>query len=168
VGAGQIIPRRFIMAVKNPASRTILPESKADIQAKLTDIRGKLAFLMSLKGADIQALVKAGVDYTPFLEKAQAAVDAYSDHKSGMMKSNGSRKDNKAADELASMVAQINRLAESVQKTHDSVGSDKMVAALEEYEAKHRADIAAGRVRASALPPEWIAGATVPGAKPKK
>jgi len=45
------------MATQNLVSATIAPDAKADILAKLADIRGKLTFLMSLKPSDIQSMV---------------------------------------------------------------------------------------------------------------
>jgi len=65
------------MATQNLVSASITPETKADILAKLADIRAKLDFLMSLKTGDTQSLIKVGNNYAPFLEKVNATLDSY-------------------------------------------------------------------------------------------
>ncbi len=90
-----------------------------DARSALTDIREKLAFLMSLKGADIQALAPDGA--------AASAV--------------------RADAELERLVERISTLAARVDRSLSSVDSEAMAAALAGYATRHSA--AAGRVAAS-------------------
>lgn len=96
-------------------------EQKAAIDARsaLTDIREKLAFLISLKGADIQALAPAGA------AASAERVDA----------------------QLERLVERINALAVRVDRSLSSVDSEAMAAALAGYATRHSA--AAGRGAAS-------------------
>jgi hypothetical protein len=129
------------MATQNLVSASIAPETKADILAKLADIRAKLNFLMSLKPSDIQSMVKVGSNYAPFLDQAHAALEAYPDIVAKMFNREEFRKDYQLGKDLTAIVDQMKQLTESLENTLTAVNSDAMVAALQVYTAvKHNAD----------------------------
>lgn len=101
--------------------------------AELAAVRAKLAFLVTLKGTDIEAMVRDGNKYAATLDKAQTAA------------------------ELTRLVERINKLAAGVQKSLSSVDSEKMAAVLEGYAAQHPSDT----LPVTASTAEWITGAMV-------
>jgi hypothetical protein len=141
------------MENQNQAS-TITPQEKADVQAKLAEISGKLAFLRSLKGSDIEAMV----------EDANSYIAAYPALLSRLSSRGQVHLDSKLSHELETLVARINQLAESVQNILTAVDAETMARALEQYEAAHK-EPQTGR---KGLSGEWIAGATVAGGSPSK
>jgi len=129
------------MATQNLVSATIAPETKADILAKLADIRGKLTFLMSLKSADIQSLIKVGNNYAPFLDKASATLEAHPEIVTTVFSKEEFRRDYQLGKDLSVLVDQMKQLTESLENTLTAANSDAMVAALQVYQAvKFHAD----------------------------
>jgi hypothetical protein len=129
------------MAIQNLVSASIAPDTKADILSKLTDIRGKLNFMMSLKPSDIQSMVKVGNNYAPFLDKAYATLEAYPDIVTKTFNQEEFRKDYQLGKDLTIIVDQMKQLTESLENTLTAANSDTMIAALEVYTAvKQHAD----------------------------
>ncbi|MFA6504613.1 MAG: hypothetical protein WCT14_00875 [Treponemataceae bacterium] len=123
------------MAMQNLVSASITPEAKADILAKIAEIRGRLDFLLSLNAEEIQSIVKVGTNYAPFLDKAYQAVNDHPEVMARMFNTEEFKKDYHLSKDLGIIVAQINQLHTSVQNTLTAVNSDAMMAALEVYAA---------------------------------
>ena len=123
------------MATQNLVSASLSPEAKADIMAKLEDIRRQLAFLLSLNPGDIQGLFKAGNGYAPFLDKAYTAVSQHPGIMPAVFDVDEFRKDYALSRDLGAIVSQVNQLAEGLNNTMIAVNSDTMAGSLEVYAA---------------------------------
>ena len=87
------------------------PDAVSDARSALNDIHGKLAFLASIKEADIQALAAEG----------------------------GLASEARTGAELRRLVERINRLAERVDRSLSSADSAAMAAVLAGYATRHSA-----------------------------
>jgi hypothetical protein len=123
------------MASQNLVSAVITPEKKAELLALIGEIGKKLDFLTSLGRSDIQALVKVGNSYSPFLEKAWRAVNDHPDIMPKLFNLEEFNNDYLLAKNLADIGEQLKTLSEAVQNTLLAASSDTMVGALEVYAA---------------------------------
>ncbi len=123
------------MASQNLISATLAPETKTDVMQKLADIKSKLDFLLTLQASEIQGLFKAGNGYAPFVEKAYNAINTHPQIMSGVFDLEEFKKDYILSKDLATIVNQIDQLADSLNNTLIAVNSDSMAGALEVYAA---------------------------------
>jgi len=121
------------MASQNLVSATLSAETKAEITARIAEIRSRLGFLISLDAPEIMSLVKVGKGFALFLEKAHGVVTAHPDILPGVFDVNEFKKDYQLSQDLAVIVSQVNELAEGLNNTLTAVNSDAMNAALEVY-----------------------------------
>jgi hypothetical protein len=124
------------MVMRKKVAVVISQTTKAEILASLTEIRGKLAFLTTLKASDIQSMLRVGRDrihprdrMTAIGGSAQAGLPQSGDQ---------SPEDNRLSRDLAVLVAEINRLAEKLQEDLSEVNAETMIAALGTYAALKR------------------------------
>jgi hypothetical protein len=123
------------MSTQNLVSAALTPETKAEILQKLTEIKTKLDFLLSLQPDDIKGLFKAGNGYYPFIDRAYSTVNEHPEILPTVFNAAEFTKDYILSKELTPIVNQINELAEGLQKTLTAVNSDALAAALEVYAA---------------------------------
>lgn len=123
------------MPKQNLVSAVLSPEAKAEVLAKLQEIRDKLDFRLSLDAGDIQTIFKVGNSYIPFLDKAHAVVIDHPGIMPIVFDLDEFRNDYQLSKDLLVIVNQVNQLAESLQKTLMAVNSDAMNGALEIYKA---------------------------------
>ena len=123
------------MAVQNLISAVLPAETKTEVIQKLTDIRSKLSFLLSLQSDEIQGLFKAGNGYAPFMEKAYNAANSHPEILPPVFDSAEFKKDFQLSKDLTTIVDMANELTESLQNTLIAVNSDTMTAALDVYSA---------------------------------
>jgi hypothetical protein len=129
------------MAMQNLVSAAITSETKADILAKIAEIRTKLDFLTSMSNQDLQGLFKVGNNFAPFLEKARDSANANPDIMSRVFNLEEFNRDYQLLKDLTAIGNQLKQLSDAVQNTLQAVGSDAMAEALEVYAAvKHNAD----------------------------
>ncbi len=129
------------MAMQNLVSATMSSEAKAEVLRCLADIKRNLAFLASIKAADVRSLVKAGNGYAPLLDKASVALDQHPEIMPAVFPIQEFRRDYQLYKDLAPIAAQVEELAESIEKTMIALASDTMVETLEIYHAvKQNAD----------------------------
>ena len=123
------------MASQNLVSATLSPETKAEITARIAEIRSRLKFLVTLDASEIMSLVKVGNGFAPFLDKAYGVVTTHPDILPGVFDVNEFKKDYQLSQDLSAIVSQVNELAESLNNTFTAVSSDAMTAALDVYAA---------------------------------
>jgi hypothetical protein len=121
------------MASQNLVSASLAPEAKADVLAKIAEIGKELDFLKSLNSDEIQALVKVGNGFAPFLEKAHRAVNDHPDIMPRVFDLPEFNKDYQLFKDLSDISGRLQALSEGVQNTLLAAGSDAMVGALEIY-----------------------------------
>jgi hypothetical protein len=154
------------MASQNLVSATISPEAKAEILGKLGEVRQRLDFLKSLDRGEIQALVKVGNGFAPFLEKAYRAVNDHPDIMPRLFDLGEFNNDYLLFKDLTDIGEQLKSLSEAVQNTLLAVGSDAMVGALEIYAAiKSGSDRVPGLKVASGEMMEFFKKAKAKGAQ---
>ena len=123
------------MASQNLISASLAAETKTDVLQKLSDIKTKLDFLLTLQPDQIKGLFKVGNGYAPFVEKAYNAINAHPQIMAGVFDSDEFKKDYTLSKDLTSIVNQIDQLADSLNNTLIAVNSDAMAGALEVYAA---------------------------------
>jgi hypothetical protein len=123
------------MASQNLVSATLAPEAKAEVIAKIAEIRKRLDFLKSLSPEEIQALVKVGNGFSPFLEKAHRVVNDHPDIMPKLFDLTEFNADYQLFKDLVDIGEQLKALSEGVQNTLLAAGSDAMMGALEIYAA---------------------------------
>jgi len=121
--------------MQNLVSASLTPEVKNEITQKLSEIKSKLNFLLTLQADEIQGLMKAGNTYAPFVEKAYHVVNTHPEILPQVFKLEEFKQDYLLSQDLAVISDQINQLAESITNTMFAVRSDTMVEALEVYTA---------------------------------
>ena len=123
------------MAAQNLVSASIDAQTKTDILQKLSDIKSKLGFLLTLQPDEIQSIFKAGNGYAPFIEKAHNAVNGHPEIMSGVFDAEEFKRDFQLSKDLTAISDQVNQLADSLQNTMLAVNSDALAAALDVYSA---------------------------------
>jgi len=120
---------------QNLISASLPAEDAADVQQNLAAAKAKLRFLLSLQTEDVVTLFKVGNAYLPFIDKAYQTMVAHPEIIPPVFNQEEFIQDYNLLSTLRPIFAQINELAESIQKTFTAVGSDALVAALEIYSA---------------------------------
>jgi hypothetical protein len=129
------------MTTQNLISATLADDTKNDILQKLTDIRSKLDFLITLDTAQVRSLFKAANGYAPFIEKAYAVSTAHPDILPAVLNVGEFQKDFALIQALTPIQIQVNELAESLRDTLLAANSDALAQSLEIYAAvKQHAD----------------------------
>lgn len=123
------------MAVQNLVSATIAPETKAEILKSLADVRGKLDFLLSLRGAEVSALFKAGKEMVPFVDACHDVVQSSPEILSGVFNRAEFDRDWQLSRDLAQITEAVTGLSQALTDTLVAVRSDTLVAALDVYAA---------------------------------
>jgi len=123
------------MTTQNLISATLAEETKTEILQKLTDIRSKLDFLITLDANQVRALFKAANGYAPFIEKAYAVSLAHPDILPKVLNVDEFKKDYGLIQALTPIQTQVNELAESLRNTLLAANSDALSQALEVYAA---------------------------------
>jgi hypothetical protein len=123
------------MTMQNLISATLADETKTDILQKLSDIRSKLDFLITLDANQVRALFKAANGYAPFIEKAYAVSTAHPDILPKVLNMDEFKKDYGIIQSLTPIQTQVNELAESLRNTLLAANSDALSQALEVYAA---------------------------------
>jgi hypothetical protein len=123
------------MASQNLVSSVLSDETKAEVLAHLSSVKSALGFLITLRGSEIQSIIKVGNGYAPFLDKAYSVVTNHADIMPSVFDLTEFKKDYELAKALSSVVEQIKELANSLSNTLTAVNSDSMAAALEVYAA---------------------------------
>jgi len=121
------------MPSQNLISATIAPEKKSEIMQKLAEIRNDLHFLLTLQPDEIQGLMKAGNTYSPFIEKAYNAINAYPEIMAGVFNIEEFKRDYILTKDLTIIKNQVEQLADGLNNTLIAANSDAMAAALEVY-----------------------------------
>lgn len=129
------------MTVQNLISATIAPETKTEIMQMLAEIKSKLGFLLTLQPAEIQALVKAGNAYAPFIDKAYNTINAYPDIMPAVFDAEEFKRDYTLFKDLTIIAENISQINDSVHNTLLAANSDAMNASLDVYaNVKHNRD----------------------------
>jgi hypothetical protein len=137
------------MTTQNLISATLADDTKNDILQKLTDIRSKLDFLITLDTAQVRSLFKAANGYAPFIEKAYAVSTAHPDILPAVLNV-GEFQKAALIQALTPIQIQVNELAESLRDTLLAANSDALAQSLEIYAAvKQHADKVPGLAVAS-------------------
>ena len=123
------------MSNQNVISATLCEEEKNEILQKLSDIKSRLGFLVTLDPEQLKSLFKPGNGYAPFIEKAHAAAQSHPDILPKVFASEEFEKDYALIQALTPILVQVNELAKSLQDTLTAANSDAMVEALEVYAA---------------------------------
>ena len=123
------------MASQNLISASLAAETKTDVLQKLSDIKAKLNFLLTLQPDQIMGLFKVGNGYAPFVEKAYNTINAHPQIMAGAFDTEEFKKDYTLSKDLTTIVNQIDQLADSLNNTLTAVNSDAMAGALEVYAA---------------------------------
>lgn len=130
---------------QNLISASLSPEDAAKVQQNLKDAKTGLSFLLSLKGSDIQGMIKLGNAYMPFIDKIYNTVTEHPEIFPLVFDKEEFIKDYNLLKTMAPILNQINELQEGLQKTFYAVGSDTLVSALHAYTSvKQQQDKVAG------------------------
>ncbi|HNY30618.1 MAG TPA: hypothetical protein PKO15_07005 [Fibrobacteria bacterium] len=123
------------MTAQNMISATLADDVKADVLQKLSDIRAKLDFLITLDPDQMKSLFKASNGYAPFVEKAFAAASTHPDILPRILSMSEYEKDVQLVRALTPIYAQVNELANALRDTLVAASSDAMNQSLEVYAA---------------------------------
>lgn len=123
------------MSTQNLVSATLAPETKTEVLLKLSEIRTKLSFLVTLQPDEIKGLYKAHNTYSPFVEKAYNAIAAHPQIMAGVFDAEEFKKDYALIKEFTTVANTLSQLAESANLTLLAANSDAMNGALEVYAA---------------------------------
>ncbi|QQS04112.1 MAG: hypothetical protein IPK50_17710 [Fibrobacterota bacterium] len=123
------------MTAQNLISASLPEETKLDILQKLTDIRSKLDFLITLDSDQMRTLFKASNGYSPFIEKAFAAATTHPDILPRVLSATEYEKDVLLVRALTPIYNQVNELANRLRDTLVAASSDAMNQSLEVYAA---------------------------------
>ena len=113
---------------QNLISASLPAEDAADVQQNLAAAKAKLRFLLSLQTEDVAALFKVGNAYLPFIDKVYQTMITHPEIIPPVFNQEEFDMDYNLLSTLRPIFAQINELAESIQKTFTAVGSDALVA----------------------------------------
>jgi len=120
---------------QNLISASLSATDAAEVQQNLMAVKGKLNFLSTLQGGEVNTIFKVGNAYLPFIEKIHQVVLTHPEILPPIFDKEEFLRDYDLFTILRPILNQINELAEGVQKTFIAAGSDTMVAALEVYAA---------------------------------
>ena len=123
------------MAVQNLVSSTISAELKESIKQSLADLKNKCRFAIVLTPDEIKGLVKAGDDYSGFLDKAYNAAITYPGILPPVFNKDEFIKDYLFAKDLEEIVTEFKSFMETMHNTLIAAFSDTMSGALEVYAA---------------------------------
>ena len=118
---------------QNLISATLIAADAAEVQLKLKETKEKLNFLLSPQATDITGIVKLGNAYLPFIDIVYRTVIEHPEILPAVFNKEEFLSDYALLSTLRPILAQINELTESVQKTFYAVGSDVLVASLDVY-----------------------------------
>lgn len=107
----------------------------AEVQQDLLTVKNKLSFLLSLQPADINGIIKTGNTFIPFVELSNQTLIAHPEIMSGVFDKEEFMRDYTLFAAIRPILAQLNELADGLEKTYYAVGSDTFVASLEVYDA---------------------------------
>ena len=119
---------------QNLISAVLPQEDATEVLQNLTNIKGKLNFLLSLQTSDIVSIFKMGNAYLPFVDLAFQAAQDHPEILPPVFDKEEFRKDYELLSAMRPIVSQINELAEGIQKTFTAVGSDSLIEALDVYD----------------------------------
>jgi len=123
------------MAAQNLVSASLSPESKAEIEKDLLDIKRRLDFLTSLGAKEVHSLFKAGNGYAPLLDKAYAVATENPDILPRVFSIEEFKKDYLLYKDLTPILSQLEQLCRAVQNTMIALSSDTLVETMEIYQS---------------------------------
>ena len=123
------------MSSQNLVSATLTPETKAEVLQRLSEIKTKLDFLLTLQPDEVRSLVKAGNGFAPFNEKGYNSINDHPDIMPNVFDTNEFKRDFTLSKDLTPIANQINELANSLQNTLMAAGSDALVGALRPFQS---------------------------------
>ena len=118
---------------QNLITASLITTDAAEVQLKLKEAKEKLNFLLSLQTTDINGIIKLGNAYLPFIDIVHRTVIEHPEILPAVFDKEEFLNDYALLSTLRPILAQLNELTESVQKTFYAVGSDVLVASLEVY-----------------------------------
>lgn len=120
---------------QNLISASFSATDLAEVQQDLSAVKTKLSFLLSLQPADINGIIKTGNTFIPFVELSNQTLTAHPEIMSGVFDKEEFIRDYTLFTSIRPILAQLNELADGLEKTYYAVGSDAFVASLEVYNA---------------------------------
>lgn len=118
---------------QNLISATLSATEATEVLKSLNAVKTKMPFLSALQKTDVSGLFKVGNAYLPFIDKIYQVVVAHPEILPAIFDKDEFLRDYELFKVIQPIYNQINELAEGIQKTYTSVGSDTLVAALEVY-----------------------------------
>ncbi len=123
------------MSIQKVISTSLSEAEMKAILNKIAVIRSDLNVLITLETSQNKALFKAGNVYSPFINKANAAAQAYPEILPKIFSVEEFGKDCDLIEVLTPIQNQINELAKGVHDTLMTAHSDALVKAIEVYDA---------------------------------
>lgn len=123
------------MTAQNMISATLPEDAKSDVLQKLSEIRAKLDFLITLDPEQMKSLFKASNGYAPFIEKAYLAANTHPDILPRILSVQEYEKDVMLVRALTPIYSQVSELANALRDTLVAASSDAMSQSLEVYAA---------------------------------
>jgi len=123
------------MAMQNLISADLSDEGRTVVAKDLDEVAKVLSFGVRMTGAEVHAVVKAGKELAPFLDKVMALVTKHPEIVPKVFPIDEFKRDYKLYKDIEPIARQIDELAESVHKTMMAASSDSLVAGLELYRA---------------------------------
>ena len=99
----------------------------------MKEAKEKLNFLLSLQTSDISSIIKLGNAYLPLIDVIYRTVNEHPEILPAVFDKEEYLRDYALFNSLKPILALLNELTESVQKTFYAVGSDVLVASLDVY-----------------------------------
>jgi len=123
------------MPTQNLISATLPQGDRDEILRKLTEIRAKLGFLVTLNAEEIQHLIKAANGFAPFLDKTARVVEDHPEIFPGTFDREEFQRDYELFQALKPLCEQVRQLSQALENTHTALASDLMTSGLEVYGA---------------------------------
>ena len=135
----------FTIMAQNLISASLTAAESAEVLESLNAVKSKMPFLSALQSADVSGLYKVGNAYIPFIDKVYQVVVSHPEILPAVFDKEEFLKDYQLFKAIQPVYNLINELAEGVQKTQTTLGSDTLIAALDVYAAvKQNKDKVAG------------------------
>lgn len=123
------------MSAQNLVSATLSAETKTEILQKLSEIKTKLNFLLTLQPDEVRGLFKAANGFAPLIEKAYHTVSDHPEIMPTIFNKDEFIKDYQLSKDLTPIVNQIKEITESLEKTLMAINSDALNGTMEIYAA---------------------------------
>jgi hypothetical protein len=123
------------MTTQNLVSATVGAQDSEEILRKLSEIRAKLPFLLSLDSDQVRGLLKGSSRYRPFVEKAHAAAVSNPDILPKVFAFDEYMKDWDLVQSLGPILLEVEKLADALRDTLLAANSDALSQSLEVYTA---------------------------------